>query len=147
MMHNLIFNLLPSFPPTQPRWLRHAARRCALPNQTWGPAISASWAHYRGTLNCQTLTATENPSTPAPLTANRRQRTTRNLLLRNRSSPQLPKELTCTPEPSSLFPSSSLMWFTGPYTCDYLEFINSTPLSHKFRLRLQVIINEMWSSY
>uniref|UniRef100_A0A4W6BRY2 Glycine receptor subunit beta n=1 Tax=Lates calcarifer TaxID=8187 RepID=A0A4W6BRY2_LATCA len=90
-------------------WQRHAARRCAPPSQTCGPMISASWARSRGTLSCRTLTATGSPLIPAVVSANPRPRTTRNLLLLNPSSPLLPKELTCIPEPSSPSPSSSLM--------------------------------------
>lgn len=102
-----------------PRWQKHAARRCVHLNQTWGPMISALLAHSRGTLNCQILTAMERPLIPAPVSVNLRQRTTRNRLPQNLSSPPLPKELICTPGPSSPSPSSSLMWFIGPYTCDY----------------------------
>lgn len=107
----------------EPRWLRPAARRCAPLNQTWGPMISALWVHSHGTLNCQTLTATGSPSILVLVSANPKQRTTRNLLRQSRSSHLLPKELTCTRELSSLSPSSSLMWFTGLYICDYLQMI------------------------
>lgn len=105
------------------RWVRLAVKRCAHPNQTCGLTTSASWDLSHGTLNCQTLTAMGNRLTPALLSVNPRQRT-RNRLLQNQSSPPLPKESTCTPEPCSLSPFSSLMWFTGPYTCDYLELLS-----------------------
>lgn len=103
------------------RLLKFVVRRCAPQSQTWGPTISASWDPSRGTLSCRTSTATGSPSTPVP--ANPSPRTTRNLRPQNQWSPLLQKELTCTPGLSFLSPSSFSMWFTGPYTCDYLEII------------------------
>lgn len=134
----------------QPRLLRPAARRYAPLNQTWGPMISALWVHSHGTLNCQTLTATGRPSILVLVSANPKQRTTRNLLPQSRSSPLLPKELTCTRELSSLSPSSSLMWFTGLYICDYLQMIlyYRPPPTHTHRhkfLNYQSELKEMWN--
>lgn len=101
-----------------------AARRCARPNQIWGPMISALLALSHGTLSCQILTATGSPSRLVLVSVNHRPRT-RSRLLRNRSSPLPPKGSTCILERSSPSPSSSLMWFTGPYTCDYLVLLPS----------------------
>lgn len=109
------------------RWRRPAARRCARLNPTWGPTTSALWARCLGTLNCQTLTAMGSLLILAVVWENPSQRTTRNRLPQNLSSHLLPKELTCTPELSSLSPSSSLMWFIGPYTCDYLALLFLLP--------------------
>lgn len=109
-------------PSSVPRWQSHAVRRCAPPSQTCGPTTSASWARSHGTLNCRTSTATGSQSTPA--LANPSPRTTRDLRPRNRWSPPLQKESTCTLGLSFLSPSSSSMWFIGPYTCDYLEMMS-----------------------
>lgn len=130
------------------RWQKLAVRRCVPLNQTCGPTTSALWAHSHGTLSCRTLTATGSPSIPALVMENPRPRTTRNLLLRNQSSPLLPKELTCTREPSSLSPSSSLMWFTGPYTCDYLHVLSCiiNPPLHSHEFFLDLIIFKKFNS-
>lgn len=108
------------------RWRRPGARRCARLNRTWGPMTSASWARCLGTLNCQTLTAMGSLLILAVVWENPSQRT-RNRPPQNLSFHLLPKELTCTPELSSLSPSSSLMWFIGLYTCDYLALLYLLP--------------------
>lgn len=126
--------------PVGTRWRRPAARRFAPPNRTCGPTTSASWARSHGTLNCRTSTATGSRSIPAPLRANPSPRATRGLRLRNQSSPPLPKESTCTPGRSSLSPSSSSMWFIGPYTCDYLEMILLTPPLHPHDVFIDLIV-------